>query len=399
MKKLAIIVAESFNHPRGQALAEINRINYLKQIADYQVDVFSFSLFEGWLTRKLRHTAKAETPSVKQVDGFDVNFKWRHFSLIDYILNIKLHFSPIINKGWTLRYAYLFKDYDLIMAHSDECGELALKIHQKYGIPYCVTWHGSDIHTSPFASQYGFEHAKAILDNASVNFIVSRKLKEISEKISTVDNKVVLYNGINSSFQKFDSNKRKELRQHYGVADKKVVAFVGNLFPVKNPMSLPKIFKNIYSQNTDVAFWIIGTGKFQDPLKHKFEEFNLPVEFCGDVSADEMPDRYNSIDVLVLPSINEGLPLVVVEALACGANVVGSEAGGIPEVVGKENSFDRNDNQFAENVANRIVYMLANEVEQELNPCFSWAETAKIENEIYLKIFNEEITKKYTEND
>lgn len=102
-----------------------------------------------------------------------------------------------------------------------------------------------------------------------------------------------------------------------------------------------------------------------------------------------MPSRYNCIDVLVLPSINEGLPLVVVEALACGANVVGSKAGGIPEVIGEENSFER-DEYFAQNVVRRIVQMLTENVKQELKPCFSWAETARIENNIYLEILAEQ---------
>ena len=44
----------------------------------------------------------------------------------------------------------------------------------------------------------------------------------------------------------------------------------------------------------------------------------------------------NCIDLLVLPSLNEGLPLVCAEALRCGANVVGSDAGGIAEVIGAD---------------------------------------------------------------
>ena len=47
-------------------------------------------------------------------------------------------------------------------------------------------------------------------------------------------------------------------------------------------------------------------------------------------------------DVLILPSINEGLPLTVVEGLACGCNVVGSLVGGIPEVIGEDNCVDLN---------------------------------------------------------
>lgn len=394
MKKLAIIVAESFGTLRGQAIAELNRIQYLKKIADYQVDVYSFSIYERWLVRNLRHTKKNNISNERTISGVKIKFFWRAFSLIDYILSVKLHKSPIINKGWTLKYVNLFKEYDLIMAHSSECGELALAIHNKYGIPYCITWHGSDIHTCPFSSEYAFQNAKRILDNAEVNFMVSKKLLQISEQISTINNKVVLYNGIGSIYKRYDEGKRKSLREKYNVSNKKVVAFAGNLVSVKNPMSLPEIFKQVFNKYKNVEFWIMGTGKYYNMIKQKCEEYNLPFVMWGDVPSEEMPDRYNSIDVLVLPSINEGLPLVVIEALACGANVVGSTAGGIPEAIGAENAFKR-DKHFAENLGNRIVNMLTEGVDQKLNPVFSWAKTAKLENEIYHKIFNKHIKNKF----
>ena len=77
MKKLAIIVSESFNCLRGQANAELNRIKYLKQIADYQIDVFSFSIYEGWLVRKLRGTEYVATPKEKTIDGIKIHYRWQ----------------------------------------------------------------------------------------------------------------------------------------------------------------------------------------------------------------------------------------------------------------------------------------------------------------------------------
>lgn len=386
MKKIAIIVDGAFDTPRGQENAELNRIKHLKDIADYQIDVYSFTLYEWWLVRLLRHTKAIKRPRIKHFENFDMHFYWHKFSLIDWFLTVKKNRAPIVNKSWALKYYYLFKDYDLISAHSERCGEVALKAYQEYKVPYCVTWHGSDIHTSPFSSKYVFDLTKRIMDAAEANFMVSCKLKEISEKISTVDNKVVLYNGIGTEFSKYEDTKRSELRKQYNVENKKVVAFAGNLLAVKNPMSLPEIFKHTYSKYNGVEFWIMGSGKFFDPLKQKCEEYGIPVVFLGNVPSEKMPNRFNCVDVLVLPSINEGLPLVVVEALACGANVVGSKAGGIPEVIGEENSFDKEDEHFAENVADRIVCMLTSKVEQNLDSKFSWVETAKNENEIYQKI-------------
>ena len=63
----------------------------------------------------------------------------------------------------------------------------------------------------------------------------------------------------------------------------------------------------------------------------------MAISFFGNQPSSVMPDIMNCIDVLVLPSLNEGLPLVCAEALSCGAAVVGSDVGGIAEVIGSDN--------------------------------------------------------------
>ena len=89
-------------------------------------------------------------------------------------------------------------------------------------------------------------------------------------------------------------------------------------------------------------------------------------------------------DVLILPSISEGLPLTVVEGLACGCNIVESLVGGIPEVIGEENCVDLKDSQFVEKFADKVVAYLQAEprIEQPLKPEFDWNLTAKRELDV-----------------
>ena len=156
--------------------------------------------------------------------------------------------------------------------------------------------------------------------------------------------------------------------------DDKVVAFVGNIVQVKNVRSLAPIFDRIASgYSGKLKFWIVGDGKLRNDVERDFH--GSEVRFFGNVSAELMPEIMNCIDVLVLPSFNEGLPLVCAEALSCGANVVGSCVGGIPEVIGENNVVPLGDG-FVEGIAMRAVQMLNGRVTQRLPQAFDWNLTA-----------------------
>jgi len=66
----------------------------------------------------------------------------------------------------------------------------------------------------------------------------------------------------------------------------------------------------------------------------------------------------NAMDVLIMPSKNEGWPCVVLEAQACGVPVVGSNVGGIPEAVGNEGAIVRNSEDFENRFAETVIKVL-----------------------------------------
>lgn len=385
MKKVAIIIDGDLKNRKGQVNASLNRIKYLKTIANYQIDVFAIQSYDDVLVRKLRKTEKRNRISSMNVDGIEIKLLWSKFSLINYLSVYKLKYKALFRGAWYRKYARLFQSYDLISAHSITCGRLALAIHEWYGVPFFVTWHGSDIHTLPYNNKYTRHDTVKVLENATYNFFVSKALLDSSIALTSNTQRELLYNGVGNEFFEYAPEKRKELRHNWNIEEKKVVAFIGNLFPIKNVLLLPDIFRQVadnYKEN--VSFWVIGDGKLRSSLEHMLQLYNVECKLWGNQPSETIPDFMNAIDVLVLPSKNEGLPLVTVEALACGANVVGSNVGGIAEVIGRENVFDLNDS-FVENISKRIVKMLDSEIAQTLSEDFDWNVTAKKENEIYLR--------------
>jgi glycosyltransferase involved in cell wall biosynthesis len=105
------------------------------------------------------------------------------------------------------------------------------------------------------------------------------------------------------------------------------ILFVGNLVPVKNPSALAQAFCTL-TENCDVDLLFIGSGPESQNL------YTHPrVQLLGTRPYAEIPFWMNASDLLCLPSVNEGLPNVVLEAMACGLPVVASRVGGIPEVL------------------------------------------------------------------
>ena len=94
----------------------------------------------------------------------------------------------------------------------------------------------------------------------------------------------------------------------------------------------------------------------------------------------------NCVDLLVLPSENEGLPLVIVEALRCSTNVVAANVGGISEVIGQENVVNHGDD-FVDRFSRRCIEVLRScEPAPGLSKLFDWDTTVENEIEIYNKI-------------
>ena len=396
MMRLAVIFESSPFDRKGLFNAVHNRVKHLLATGDCTVDVFCVHSRDNAFTRRVRHTP--EVPSVDEVsiDGITYRLLWYRFSILDNVLLEKLHVRPLLFRRFMAAHVDLLEGYDAVMAHSFCGGLFALMAHEKFGIPYYMTWHGSDVHTHPWRVPVILEDTRAVMESARCNYFVSKALLAASDKITENAFKQVLYNGVSEDFVKFSAEDLSAARERYGLTvDDKVVAFVGNLSAVKNVLALPAIFAEVAKRyGAPLKFWIIGDGKLRKQLESVFSlsfrpndhslsfrpnEVSGEISFFGNLPATDMPSIMNCIDVLVLPSLNEGLPLVCAEALNCGASVVGSDVGGIAEVIGQDNVVPLGDG-FVAGMSEKIVSMLEGRAGSQTLPSeISWARTAAIE--------------------
>lgn len=387
---------------KGQFNAVHNRVRNLVATGRCKVDVYCLHSRDNAFTRKVRKTLKVPQRKRVTVEGVEYRMMWYRFSVIDFVLTEKMHRKSWIFDRYIRRHAGMFKGYDLILAHSYEGAYMAKVVKDLYGVPYHATWHGSDVHTHPLRNPFILRTTRKLMEAAECNLFVSRALMAASEMVTEDALKAVLYNGVSEKFFRYSDERRAELRKKYGLAEgEKVVAYAGNFQRVKNVEVLPELFHKIHEdfdmlmaeerrEDVSLKFWIVGDGKLRPELEPLIlKAAGTDVVFWGNRPADEMPDIMNCVDVLVLPSRNEGLPLVVMEALRCGANVVGSDVGGIPEVAGKdftvafrkkyEGVTDYCGDEFVGKFAWKVTGLLNAPKQQELPPDFDWKRTAQNE--------------------
>lgn len=397
--KIAVIFESSPFDRKGQFNAVHDRIRHLLETGECEIDAYCLHSRDNFITRRIRGNPKAPVRESVTIDGITYRILWYRFSVLDHLMKEKLHGTPALFDRFVRRSASMFKEYDLIAAHSFEGGYMAMTVHSQYGVPFYVTWHGSDIHSHPVRNPYVLATTRRIMESASLNIFVSKALMEVSSMITDAAPKAVLYNGVSERFRKYDAASRNELRRKYGVGpEEKVVAFVGNIYKVKNVEALPGIFHRINEEVeaniqdsgqpwNEVKFWVVGDGKMRSQVEPAIRcAAGSEVVFWGNMPADEMPDMLNCVDVLVLPSRNEGLPLVLLEAIRCGADTVGSDVGGVAEVIGKENTVpfrlsadgkpDYTGETFIDSFALKGVNKLFKPASPVLSDEFDWKRTA-----------------------
>ncbi len=113
------------------------------------------------------------------------------------------------------------------------------------------------------------------------------------------------------------------------------VAFLGSLRSAKDPMTLMRALEMLAEEGTPVKAAIIGDGPLRPELERFCEEHGLSglVAFHGHLPHHEALFVLASAKIFVLPSVREGLPLALVEAMALGKPVVATPVGAIPELV------------------------------------------------------------------
>jgi glycosyltransferase involved in cell wall biosynthesis len=112
-----------------------------------------------------------------------------------------------------------------------------------------------------------------------------------------------------------------------------VVGTVGWLLPIKGPIHLLKAMGCLWRSHPEIQLVFVGKGELEEDLREETFRMGISdrVTFLG--WRDDIPEIMQVLDIFVLPSLNEGMGRVLVEAMAAGKPIVASSVGGIPDLV------------------------------------------------------------------
>jgi glycosyltransferase involved in cell wall biosynthesis len=151
--------------------------------------------------------------------------------------------------------------------------------------------------------------------------------------------RVVIRNGID--IKKFARSKEEgqRIRQQYHIhEDDFVIGSVGRLSPEKNQKFLLETAALIMKQNPKVKVLLVGDGSERKNLEALCKKLHIESNVVLTGIAEDVASMYQAMDVFVLSSLTEGIPLTILEAMASRVAVVATRVGGIPQIVhDKEN--------------------------------------------------------------
>ena len=172
----------------------------------------------------------------------------------------------------------------------------------------------------------------ASLDDRVVAVCEMARQAEIKHAGGRPEKVVTIYNGI--KLAQVSSSARVTMRQKWGIAPEiMLLGFVGRLHPVKGVGDLLRAVAVLRPQHPFLRLLIVGDSPLRADLEQQAAAFSLSdtVIFAG--RQDDVAAVLPGLDVLVLPSLAEGLSNILLEAMAAGLPVVATAVGGTPELV------------------------------------------------------------------
>jgi glycosyltransferase involved in cell wall biosynthesis len=247
--------------------------------------------------------------------------------LIYIPLKTKCEVNPkIIFSFFKLDHLLKQKNINIIHANTRVTSVLAYILSRKWGVPYISTSHGF-FKTRLSRRIFPLWGKKVIA--------ISEQVKEHLVSDFKLDREAVrlVYNGVDLKNEVVAKQDRLIAKQKLGLKDSAVVGIIARLSDVKGHKYLIEAMGEVLKVMPDVQLLIVGDGREKDNLINLSRRLGISESIIFISSVEDSSGVLEAIDLFVMPSVQEGLGLSIMEAMAKGIAVVASDVGGIRNLI------------------------------------------------------------------
>lgn len=227
----------------------------------------------------------------------------------------RLSVKSLKDYGQFLDNLFALNNYSIIHSHIDSMSFFPLFFAKKNKVPVRI----AHSHTTKldFDSKFPVKFlAKLLIKNVTnVNCACSVNAGKF---LFNNDNYLIIRNAIDVNKFQFDTSKRDILRNKYNLKNKFVIGHVGRFCYIKNQTFLLDVFYEVLKKKDSSILILIGQGPDYDKILKKISDLNIEDKVIIFTNRDDVQDFYQMMDIFILPSLFEGLPLVAIEAQANG---------------------------------------------------------------------------------
>jgi glycosyltransferase involved in cell wall biosynthesis len=226
-------------------------------------------------------------------------------------------------------------EIDIVHAHGTRANSNVFWAAKKLGLPIIYTVHGWSFHQNqnPWIKMLKIKSESFLTKKADVTITVSRSNQKDGMNLFGMNNSQVVYNGVDT--EKFNPSKKLlNLRKELGLPENKtIVGFLVRITVQKDPLTLIRAIKKVKEKTNDIVFLLMGNGDLLEDVKALVKELDIEDMIVWSDFRQDMPNVLNTIDIYTLPSLWEGLPLGLLEAMTMEKPIVSTGVDGSKEVI------------------------------------------------------------------
>ncbi len=250
-----------------------------------------------------------------------------------YVIPTTKPFNPfVIKKICTI---ISEENIQLIHAHGTRATSNSFYAAEKMNIPILYTVHAWSYHPSlPSVAYKARQHVEKFLTKRVTRTIcVSHVNQNEGKELFKLQNSSVIVNGVDT--KKFNYLAEfSDIRKELGIPENLyLVGYIVRMTEQKDPMTLLKAIKEVVSSENNIGFLLVGDGELRPEMELFIKENSLENNLFFEKFRQDIPRVLSSIDLYLLPSLWEGLPIGLLEAMAMQKKVIASDAEANRELI------------------------------------------------------------------